>query len=161
MFKFLWFFIRKALGLIQNSDFFIFFEVFFKLKPAQLNTIDKMKLTVAYNLSDTTFGWKDFQRGISVYYLNKNEEIIDEKYSYPVVPELMPIMNLGLRLINRLNPAAPPHRHSDNFTSLFVAMRIFKIALTNGESQLQKIKVTNIKNRFFFIFCLDPPKTYG
>ena len=66
-----------------------------------------MKLTVAYNLSDTTFGWKDFQRGISVYYLNKNEEIIDEKYSYPVVPELMPIMNLGLWSITRLNPAVP------------------------------------------------------
>ena len=56
--------------------------------------MDKMQLTLAFNHSDTTFGWKGYQNALTVYYLHPSEDFTKEKHAYPAVPRLTPIMNL-------------------------------------------------------------------
>ena len=68
-------------------------------------TMDKMQLTVAFNYSDTTFGWKGpYKNALTLYYLHSSSDIGEEKHSYPAVPGLTPIMNLLNIHTSRLGP---------------------------------------------------------
>ena len=56
--------------------------------------MEKMQLTIAFNHSDTTFGWKGYKNALTLYYLHPSDNFINEKHAYPAVPGLTPIMNL-------------------------------------------------------------------
>jgi len=81
--------------------------------------MDELKLTIAYNHSDQTFGWKGaikilkflfifnfkfeyifaiaiagYKNAFTLYYMHPTEPHITEKHSFPMVPGLTPIMNL-------------------------------------------------------------------
>ena len=60
-----------------------------------ISTMEKMQLTIAFNQSDTTFGWKGpYKNALTLYYLHPSADIGDERHSYPAVPGLTPIINL-------------------------------------------------------------------
>ena len=41
---------------------------------APAHTIKTLELTIGYNKSDSTFGWKGFDNGLTLYYLRKEFE---------------------------------------------------------------------------------------
>ena len=52
-----------------NDSFSIFQDILPPPKMAPAHTIKTLELTIGYNKSDATFGWKGFDNGLTLYYL--------------------------------------------------------------------------------------------
>ena len=67
------------------------------LKPmAAAHSMKELELTIAYNKSDTTFGWNGFNNALTVYYLSQDEEFVSREHSFPLVEEMSPSVSLAL-----------------------------------------------------------------
>ena len=55
-----------------------------------------MQLTIAYNKSDTTFGWNGFNNALTLYYLSSDETFVSKEHSFPLVERLSPTVSFNL-----------------------------------------------------------------
>ena len=63
---------------------------------AAAHSMKELELTIAYNKSDTTFGWNGFNNALTVYYLSQDEEFVSREHSFPLVEEMSPSVSLAL-----------------------------------------------------------------
>ena len=60
------------------------------------HAIQDLKLTIAYNKTDATFGWNGFNSGLTLYYISQGEEYVSGDHSYPLVDGLSPSVTFSL-----------------------------------------------------------------
>ena len=129
-------------------------------KPKTAPTIVGLELTVGYNHSDATFGWKGYKNALTVYYLHESERYLSEEHSYPLVPGLTPQINIetvSTHLIGK------PYTHCISDPNYSVTQCKYKVGVKTGRVKNQYLDSINPTERPFclrlFIFAGVIPST--
>ena len=76
----------------------------------------ELRLTLAYNKSDATFGWNGFNNAMMLYFMSSQEKFVHRDHGYPLVDGLSPSVSFSVVETKLLGSPFTKCNNAKNYT---------------------------------------------
>ena len=85
---------------IYENNICIYNCIYIMCDIMQKNSCSELRLTLAYNKSDATFGWNGFNNAMMLYFMSHQETFVHRDHGYPLVDGLRELLFIFMFLVS-------------------------------------------------------------